>query len=188
MVDAFTQLMEYATQDADPKVFEPMRKPINDRAAAFRQLLLDTEPNHLSALADFARRAYRRPLTDMETQELRALYGKLRQQDIPHEETIRLLVARVLVAPAFLYRVEKPVPGAAQGPVSNWEQASRLSYFLWSSLPDAELERVATAGNLTDPDILVAADSTHAARSTNPAVGHGVCLPVAAYSRFRSPG
>ena len=37
LVDAFLQLLEYATQDADPKVFEPMRKPINDRAAAFRR-------------------------------------------------------------------------------------------------------------------------------------------------------
>jgi hypothetical protein len=156
MVDAFTQLMEYLTQDADPKVFEPMRKPINDRAAAFRQLLIDSEPEHLSALVDFARRAYRRPLTGTETQELLALYGTLRAQDIPHEETIRLLVARVLVAPAFLYRVEKPVPGASQGPVSNWEQASRLSYFLWSSLPDAGLEQVAADGRLTDPDALVA--------------------------------
>ena len=42
MVDAFAQLLEYATQDADPKVFEPMRKPINDRAAAFRKHLLDS--------------------------------------------------------------------------------------------------------------------------------------------------
>ncbi|HEX4145491.1 MAG TPA: DUF1592 domain-containing protein [Pirellulales bacterium] len=156
MVDAYSQLMEFATQDADPKVFEPLRKPINDRAAAFRQLLLDTEPEHLSVLADLARRAYRRPLADLETRELRALYGKLREEEIPHEDAIRLLVARLLVAPAFLYRIEKPVPGGAQGPVSNWEQASRLSYFLWSSQPDAELEQVATAGNLTDPDILVA--------------------------------
>jgi hypothetical protein len=156
MVDAFTQLMEYATQDADPKVFEPMRGPINDRAAAFRQLLIDTESKHLPALVGFARRAYRRPLTDAETAELLDLYGKLREQGIPHEETIRLLVARVLIAPAFLYRVEKPVPGAAQGPVSHWELASRLSYFLWSSLPDAELEGVAAAAKLTDPDTLAA--------------------------------
>ena len=127
MVDALAQLLEYATQDADPKVFEPLREPINERAAAFRQLLLDTGPKHLSALADFARHAYRRPLTGTETQELLALYGTLREEGLPHEEAIRLLVARVLVAPAFLYRVEKPVPGAAQGPVSNWEQASRLS-------------------------------------------------------------
>ena len=46
--------MEYATQDADPKVFEPLRKPINDRAAAFRQALVDAEPKHLDALLEFA--------------------------------------------------------------------------------------------------------------------------------------
>ena len=56
LVDAFAQLMEYATQDADPKVFEPLRKPINDRAAAFRQRLVDTEPKHVDAL-----RRLRRP-------------------------------------------------------------------------------------------------------------------------------
>lgn len=42
MVDVFAQLMEYATQDADPKVFEPMRGPINERVAAYRKLLVDT--------------------------------------------------------------------------------------------------------------------------------------------------
>ena len=52
LVDAFAQLMEFATQDADPKVFEPLRKPINDRAAAFRKLLVDTR-------AEAARRAAR---------------------------------------------------------------------------------------------------------------------------------
>src|SRR5437588_10424811 len=81
LVDAFAQLMEYATQDADPKVFEPMRKPINDRAAAFRKLLLDTQPRQLDALVDFAARAYRRPLTDGDKQELRHLYSTLRQQE-----------------------------------------------------------------------------------------------------------
>ena len=155
LVDAFAQLMEYATQDADPKVFEPMRKPINDRAAAFRQHLIDTQPKHLDALLDFAGRAYRRPLTEAESQDLRALYGKMRKQEIPHDEAFRLLLARVLVAPAFLYRVEKPGPGAGQGPVSDWELASRLSYFLWSSQPDEELRQVAAAGRLRDPDTLV---------------------------------
>ena len=46
-VDAFAQLLEFATQDADPKVFEPLRKPINDRAAAFRQRLVDCEPKQV---------------------------------------------------------------------------------------------------------------------------------------------
>jgi hypothetical protein len=155
LVDAFAQLMEYATQDADPKVFEPLRQPINDRAAAFRQRLIDSEPKHLDALLDFAGRAYRRPLNAAESQNLRSLYRKMRDQKIPHEEALRLTLARVLVAPAFLYRVEKPGPGAGQGPVSDWELASRLSYFLWSSQPDAELLQVAGAGRLRDTDALM---------------------------------
>ena len=156
LVDALAQLIEYATQDADPKVFEPLRKPFNDRAAAFRQRLIDTEPKHLDSLILFAARAYRRPLTDAESQELRALYARLREQELPHDEAFRLTLARVLVAPAFLYRIEKPGPGTGQSPVSDSELASRLSYFLWSSQPDEELRQVAAAGKLRDPEVLLA--------------------------------
>jgi len=147
--------MEYATQDADPKVFEPLRKPIHDRAAVFRQRLIDTEPNQLQALIDFAARAYRRALTDAETRQLRTLYADLRKQEIPHEEAFRLTLARILVAPAFLYRIEKPGAGAGQAPVSDFELASRLSYFLWSSQPDDPLRQIAAAGRLSDPETLV---------------------------------
>jgi hypothetical protein len=156
LVDALEQLIQYATQDADPKVFEPLRKPFSERAAAFRQRLIDTQPRHLDSLLEFAGRAYRRPLTDAESQELRALYRKLREQELPHEQAFRLTLARVLVAPAFLYRLEQPGPGADQRPVSDWELANRLSYFLWSSQPDAELRHVAAAGRLRDTDTLIA--------------------------------
>lgn len=156
LVDAFEQLWQYATQDADPKVFEPMRKPIQERAAAFQQLLIDTQPRHLDALLDFAARAYRHALTENEKDELRALYRKLQGLELPHDEIVRLTLARILVAPAFLYRLEKPKPGVEPGPVSDWEMASRLSYFLWSSMPDAELSAVAVSGRLRDPDVLVA--------------------------------
>ncbi|MCC6820847.1 MAG: DUF1592 domain-containing protein [Verrucomicrobia subdivision 3 bacterium] len=156
LVDAFEQLWQYATQDADPKVFEPMRQPINDRAAAFRQLLTNTQPQHLKGVLEFAGRAYRRPLTAAEQDELRELYGKLRSEDLPHDEAIRLVLARVFVAPAFLYRLEQAAPGKTPAPVSDWELANRLSYFLWSSLPDAELRGVAAAGKLHQPDVLVA--------------------------------
>src|SRR5439155_672825 len=61
LVDAFEQLWQYATQDADPKVFEPMREPIKQRAAAFRQRLGDTQPAHLDALAAQTRRMLRDP-------------------------------------------------------------------------------------------------------------------------------
>jgi hypothetical protein len=156
LVDAFAQLMEYATQDADPKVFEPLRKPINDRAAAFRQRLIDTEPRHLEAVLEFAERAYRRLLTDSESRDLRALYQSLRTQELPHDEAIRLALARLLVAPAFLYRAEGTQPGPKPMPVSDEELASRLSFFLWSSLPDEELRTVAASGTLHDPDVLAA--------------------------------
>ena len=156
LVDAFIQLMEYATQDADPKVFEPLRKPINDRAAAFRKRLIDDEPKQLDALIAFAPKVYRRPLSTAESQELRNLYAVFRKDEMPHEEAFRLLLARMLVAPSFLYRIEKRVPGEKQGPVSDNELASRLSYFLWSSQPDEALLKAAAAGELRDTKNLLA--------------------------------
>ena len=156
LVDAFAQIMEYATQDADPTVFEPMRKPINDRAAALRQRLIDTEPHHVQAVIDFAGRAYRRPLTDEEKGQLRGLYQRLREQELSHDEAVRLTIARLLVSPAFLYRAENPGPGERQVPLGDWELANRLSYFLWSSMPDDELRAAAAAGKLRDPEVLAA--------------------------------
>src|SRR5260370_13019439 len=81
LVDAFEQLWQYATQDADPKVFEPLRKPIQERAAAFRQRLIDTEPKHVQAVLDLANRAYRRPLTGGEQEDLQGLYRLLPRAD-----------------------------------------------------------------------------------------------------------
>lgn len=167
LVDGFTQLMEFATQDADPKVFEPLRKPIYDRAAAFRKELLDAEPFHLDQLVEFAPLAYRRPLKDHEAHGLRSLYHKLREQELPHDEAIRFTLARMLVAPAFLYRVEPlatnqksaDAPSVQESPISpvtDWALASRLSYFLWSTMPDGELRSLAAEDKLHEPDVLVA--------------------------------
>ncbi|MBI3865173.1 MAG: DUF1592 domain-containing protein, partial [Planctomycetia bacterium] len=156
LVDAYNQLMEYATQDGDPRLFEHLRKPLNDGAAGFRKFLVEVEPRQLSALVDFAAEAFRRPLASHETEELRGLYAGLRAQDLPHEEALRLTLARMLVSPAFLYRLEQAPSGESAGPVSSWELASRLSYFLWSSLPDRELRETANTGKLVEPDVLVA--------------------------------
>ncbi len=156
LVDAFEQLWQYATQDADPSAFTPMREPIKQRAEEFKKLLVDTQPKHLDAVLKFADGAYRRPLADAEKDELRALYRKLRAEELPHDAAIRLTLARTLVAPAFLYRAEKPGAGDKPGPVNDWELATRLSYFLWSSAPDAELRAVAASGKLRRPDVLAA--------------------------------
>jgi len=156
LVDVFEQLWQYATQDADPSVFEPMREPIKQRADEFKKLLVDTQPKHLDAVLKFADGAFRRPLSDLEKDELRGLYRKLRAEEISHDDAIRLTLARTLVAPAFLYRAEKPGAGDQPGPVNDWELATRLSYFLWSSAPDAELRAVAATGTLRQPDVLAA--------------------------------
>jgi hypothetical protein len=104
----------------------------------------------------WAERAFRRPFEPGEAEDLRRLYGDLRGQGLAHEESLRLTLARVLVAPAFLYRVEKPPAGKAQQPVAGFELASRLSYFLWSSLPDEELLKAAASGGLRDEEVLLA--------------------------------
>jgi hypothetical protein len=156
LVDAFEQLWQYATQDADPSAFTPMREPINRRAQEFRRELTNAQPAHLTAVLKFAEGAYRRSLTPAEQDELRGLYRKLRAEELPHEAAVRLTLARTLVAPAFLYRAEKPGPGEQASPVSDWELATRLSYFLWSSAPDAELRAVAASGKLREPKVLAA--------------------------------
>jgi hypothetical protein len=160
LVDGFTQLMEFATQDADPKVFEPMRKPIHDRAEAFERELIEAEPRQLNQLLKFAAQAYRRPLKPDDVQDLQGLYEKLRNLELPHDEAFRFVLARILVAPAFLYRIEplSPASGSTAGVVSvtDWSLASRLSYFLWSTQPDEELQQLAAAKTLHEPDVLAA--------------------------------
>ena len=155
LVDVFEQLWQYVTQDGDPSLFEPLREPIRQRAVAFAAVQRAAEPGHLDAVLAFAAHAWRRPLSAAETDELRALYADLRRDAMAHEAAIRLLLTRVLMAPAFLYHVEEPGPGAVSVPVGDFELASRLSYFLWSSAPDDELRALAAAGRSREPAQLV---------------------------------
>ena len=156
LVDAYEQITEFATQDRPDMVIalKPLRKPINDQASAFRESLVQAEPRQLDALIDFAARAYRRPLTVPEANQLRGLYRRLREQELPHEEAFRTMLARVFIAPEFLYRLEKAPVGAAAAAVSGWELANRLSYFLWSSQPDDKLRAAAASGTLHQPGVL----------------------------------
>ena len=156
LVEAFEQLWQFATQDADPSAFTPMREPIKLRAAKFRADVTAAEPKQIQAVVDFADHTWRRPLTRAEKEELRALYSKLRTQELPHEAALRVVLARVFVAPSFLYKLETPAAGKGQTPVTDTELATRLSFFLWSSAPDAELAALAAAGKLRNPDVLAA--------------------------------
>ena len=132
----------------------PLQPPIMGGADVFRQELVEAESGQLAALIEFAGRAYRRPLTEQEVEELHGLYRQLREQELSHEEAFRMTLARVFVASPFLYRLEK-APPQATAEVSDWELASRLSYFLWSSQPDRELRALAAQGRLRAPEVLV---------------------------------
>lgn len=154
--DAFEQIREFATQDRPDLVEEwkPLVKPVTDRAVAFRKRLIDAEPDQLSSVLDFAERAWRRNLTTTERARLAATYESLRNSKMLHDDAIRLTIARVLVSPAFLFRTETPGPETAPRQVNDFELANRLSYFLWSSMPDRELRILAENKKLSNDEIL----------------------------------
>ena len=112
------------------------------------------QPGHLVDALAFASRAWRRPLTVEEKANLQGFYEKSRTVNrLDHDAALRALLARILVSPAFLYRLETVARGAEK-PLNGWEMASRMSFFLWSSIPDDELRRAAAAGELSHPTTL----------------------------------
>ena len=150
------QITEFATQDRPDLAipFRQMKPAVEARAEAYRERLVASQPRQLEALVAFAQQAFRRPLQPGEADDLRALHAMLLSEGLPHEEAMAMLVARVLVSPDFLYKLEVPPPGENAEPVSAFELATRLSYFLWSSPPDAELLQAAADGSLRDTAVL----------------------------------
>lgn len=153
------QFMGYTTQDT-PKEFQQF---FIDRLPVFRKEAEDFRaeeeraiPAQLEALRSFAERAFRRPLSEDAWNQLRGLYDTLRQKGSHHEEAFRSVLARIFISPAFLFRFEQSPPGRDPHPLTDWELATRLSYFLWSSLPDEPLRQAAAAGRLHTPQELIA--------------------------------
>lgn len=140
---------EVVASDAKPKVLPASHKriifvqpaPGEERQAARK------------ILAKFARRAYRRPVTNDEVDALVRVYDLAAKEREGFERGIQLGVQAALVSPHFLFRVERD-----QGPraLNSHELASRLSYFLWSSMPDDTLFALADKGGLQKPEVLQA--------------------------------
>ena len=109
-----------------------------------------------SILGNLARKAYRRPVTETDIRSLLDLFRQGRDgQDF--ESGIGLALQGILAGPEFLFRIESDPPAVSPGEIyriDDIELASRLSFFLWSSIPDEELLAVAAAGQLRDPDRL----------------------------------
>ena len=114
------------------------------------------EPCAKKILSTMATRAYRRPVTDEEVKTLLGFYQAGREEK-DFDEGIQKGLERILAAPSFLFRVEGVPAKVAAGSayrLSDLDLASRLSFFLWSSVPDDELRNLAVAGRLREPKVL----------------------------------
>jgi mono/diheme cytochrome c family protein len=149
------------TNNASETVLQAIRDhfaEVNRNVRWLEKTRAEAVSRQLTAVQDFAARAYRRPLTAAERADLVAFYESVRNKNgLEHEEAIRTTLSRVLMSPHFLYRVDVSA-GEGEGvrPLPDLALASRLSYFLWASAPDQQLLDLAAAGKLRRPAVLVA--------------------------------
>jgi len=146
--------LDKAHMEALPADLRNYVQPLRAEYEAVTAAQAAARAGHVGDCLRFAARAWRRPLTEREKQSLRSFYAAAMTSETDHRKAIRALLARILVAPAFLYRIEQSAQRTPVRALSNWEMASRLSYFLWSSIPDDELWRAAGAGELSSPQQL----------------------------------
>jgi cytochrome c553 len=115
----------------------------------------DTCPSRI--ITSLARRAFRRPVTPKEVEKYVELVRLAQQQEGSFEEGLAVGIQALLVSPDFLFRIEHDAKSkVVSAPISQHELASRLSYFIWASMPDAELRHAADAGILRRPTVLEA--------------------------------
>ncbi|MCM8531496.1 MAG: DUF1592 domain-containing protein [Lentisphaeraceae bacterium] len=105
-------------------------------------------------VADFMFRAFRRPVSTEETSKYMAMYDRAINRGDPYEEGVKLALKAVLVSPHFIFMMEKQADSHKIQPLSQFELASRLSYFLWASMPDKTLFDLAKKGKLSDSSVL----------------------------------
>lgn len=121
---------------------QPRRTP---NAAAVREIV-----------ANLARRAYRRPVSDQEVDDLVKAVALVQQDGDSFEEGLCVAIQKMLISPHFLFRIEQSPArnGKDVHPITQHELATRLSYFLWSSIPDEELSACADEQRLREPNVL----------------------------------
>jgi cytochrome c553 len=123
---------------------EPGERPLQPRKTA-RQIIETLLP-----------KAFRRPVEPAEVDRFLLMYDRAAERGDPYEERIKLAMKAVLVWPDFLFRIEQKHDQPGIYPLSQYELATRLSYFLWSTMPDETLFRLAEQQRLQDPKVLAA--------------------------------
>lgn len=166
----------YNPRDSDPKnrdrnllisdimVIGPALR--DDQLPAIQRVLIPHEPQKgqevpeaKAIFSNLAARAYRRPATPDEINRLSSYVVLALKNGDSFERGVQLGIEAMLVSPNFLFRVESDSADSGRNtvrPLTGYETASRLSYFLWSSMPDAELFRLAASGSLEKPAVLTA--------------------------------
>jgi len=146
-----------------------IRGPFNSRAPSqitrTREAIFSCYPDQISQeqtcaeeiFSSLARKAYRRPVDDSEVDVLMNFYLEGRESIGSFDGGIQMALRRMLMSPNFLFRIERGHHEVAAGDsfaIDDLELASRLSFFLWSSIPDEELIEVATSSRLSNPQVL----------------------------------
>lgn len=131
-----------------------------------RELVRDSVPSATRTVADAAKdvmrriasRAFRRPASDVELNRLASIVEKIVESGDSYEVGLQTALTAILVSPNFLFKVEEPALriGNEYPLLSDFELATRLSYFLWSSTPDRELLTLASKKQLREPGVLAA--------------------------------
>lgn len=107
-----------------------------------------------STLQYHATLAFRRRIVPEDLESMLALFEKNLAAGQTYDQAMRAPLQSLLLHPAFLFRIEEDQPGKDSWPVSQFELATRLSYFLWASMPDRRLFKLADEGKLSDPAVL----------------------------------
>lgn len=130
---------------------------INKQIRWVEQARKAAEPSHLSALKAFAALAWRRELASEDHTQIDDYYATLRDADsLNHEDAMRESLIAILMSPNFCYRVDYATKDSQRRLLTATELATRLSFFLWSSIPDQRLLQRATSGELLRREVLVA--------------------------------
>jgi hypothetical protein len=138
--------MPATTTQSREKIFECYPQSLSEEGACARQII-----------TTLAGKAYRRPALDADLELLMDFFLSGREEGGSFDYGIEAAVQRMLADPEFIYRSEIEPTGIAAGtpyPISDLELASRLSFFLWSSIPDDELVQLASEGRLHEPEVL----------------------------------
>ena len=133
-----------------------------DQLQAIRNKLLSAAPDHTKSGSEAARlvlasvlpRAFRRPVTAKEIERYLSIFEKAAQRGASYEQALKVALKGVLISPSFLFLIETPAEKKGPFQLGQYEMASHLSYFLWASMPDEELFKLASEGKLHDEVVL----------------------------------